>query len=490
MRQLFNPGHEKPAVYWRAREHTGRVVLPVSSHADPAPPPDPPPRCSNSLTAQDIWDARVARQPTALALGGSVRAACCVPRGRQPAGVRVARCSPHADWALAVLAVDSGTTAPKYRNLPSASRRGRRRPGRADACPGTADRHARGRARAGSHASRVRASGRLRRRRAAQADLGFDRACPRRRARRSRNWSSTAGRSSRRWRIGAGRYADRQRSRCRTPTASASSSCRCCCRARRWSCANRSSRTSCRPMPSAYDARMFAGVPFMFDYFLANPPATGWPASAAHADFRRRAADAVDRPRLLRPLRRSRFTRSTARANPAASPSTTSDTIWRRRHGRPAAARRDDHALVPDGRALPEEQRPRPHSQWQACRRIRRRVGWRASATTDSSPATTARSTPMDGSVLTGRVSSFINVAGKKVQPAEVEDVLRTMPGVRDVRVLAAADPQRGEQVAACIVRDRTDPAALDARRAQILLGATRAVQDSRASSSSSMPSR
>ena len=30
--------------------------------------------------------------------------------------------------------------------------------------------------------------------------------------------------------------------------------------------------------------------------------------------------------------------------------------------------------------------------------------------------------------------------------------MLRTMPGIRDVRVVAASDPQRGEQVAACIV--------------------------------------
>ena len=53
---------------------------------------------------------------------------------------------------------------------------------------------------------------------------------------------------------------------------------------------------------------------------------------------------------------------------------------------------------------------------------------------------------------LTGRVSSFINVAGKKVQPAEVEDVLRQMPGVCDVRVMGAPDTQRGEQVVACLV--------------------------------------
>jgi long-chain acyl-CoA synthetase len=62
---------------------------------------------------------------------------------------------------------------------------------------------------------------------------------------------------------------------------------------------------------------------------------------------------------------------------------------------------------------------------------------------------------------LTGRVSSFINVAGKKVQPAEVEDVLRQMPGVRDVRVVGAADPQRGEQVVACLVADPSEEAAI-----------------------------
>jgi long-chain acyl-CoA synthetase len=53
--------------------------------------------------------------------------------------------------------------------------------------------------------------------------------------------------------------------------------------------------------------------------------------------------------------------------------------------------------------------------------------------------------------VLAGRISSFINVAGRKVEPGEVERVLRTLPGVADVRVLAATDPSRGEQIAAVI---------------------------------------
>jgi acyl-CoA synthetase (AMP-forming)/AMP-acid ligase II len=59
--------------------------------------------------------------------------------------------------------------------------------------------------------------------------------------------------------------------------------------------------------------------------------------------------------------------------------------------------------------------------------------------------------------VLVGRVSSFVNVAGKKVQPDEVEQVLRAMPGVRDVRVVAADDVRRGQQLVACIVANGPD---------------------------------
>jgi acyl-CoA synthetase (AMP-forming)/AMP-acid ligase II len=55
--------------------------------------------------------------------------------------------------------------------------------------------------------------------------------------------------------------------------------------------------------------------------------------------------------------------------------------------------------------------------------------------------------------ILTGRASSFINVAGKKIQPEEVEQVLRSMRGVEDVRVLGVADAVRGQQVVACVVR-------------------------------------
>src|SRR4029079_11342611 len=51
-----------------------------------------------------------------------------------------------------------------------------------------------------------------------------------------------------------------------------------------------------------------------------------------------------------------------------------------------------------------------------------------------------------------GGISSFINVAGRKVQPEEVEAVLRCMPGVADVRVVGGEDARRGQQVVACVV--------------------------------------
>src|SRR5262249_21359196 len=57
--------------------------------------------------------------------------------------------------------------------------------------------------------------------------------------------------------------------------------------------------------------------------------------------------------------------------------------------------------------------------------------------------------------LLRGRASSFVNVAGRKVQPDEVEGVLRSMPGIVDVCVVAAPDQRRGEQIVACIVADR-----------------------------------
>lgn len=55
---------------------------------------------------------------------------------------------------------------------------------------------------------------------------------------------------------------------------------------------------------------------------------------------------------------------------------------------------------------------------------------------------------------LTGRVSRFINIAGRKVHPDEVARVLLAFPGVSDARVFGIPDPSRGQALVACLVAD------------------------------------
>jgi len=56
------------------------------------------------------------------------------------------------------------------------------------------------------------------------------------------------------------------------------------------------------------------------------------------------------------------------------------------------------------------------------------------------------------GMRIVGRLSDVINVAGKKVNPAEVEAQLLSLSGVRQVVVFGRASPLRNEEVAACVV--------------------------------------
>ena len=51
-----------------------------------------------------------------------------------------------------------------------------------------------------------------------------------------------------------------------------------------------------------------------------------------------------------------------------------------------------------------------------------------------------------------GRVSDVINVAGKKVNPAEVEAELLSVPGVREAAVFGRTSSLRHQEVAACVV--------------------------------------
>ena len=59
-----------------------------------------------------------------------------------------------------------------------------------------------------------------------------------------------------------------------------------------------------------------------------------------------------------------------------------------------------------------------------------------------------------DGFRIVGRISDVINVAGKKVSPAEVEAELLRCAGVRGAVVFGRESTLRNEEVAACVVAD------------------------------------
>jgi long-chain acyl-CoA synthetase len=67
--------------------------------------------------------------------------------------------------------------------------------------------------------------------------------------------------------------------------------------------------------------------------------------------------------------------------------------------------------------------------------------------------------------ILIGRLSAFVNVAGRKVHPEEVALHLREMPGVRDVRVVGVPSVSRGEQLVAIVVCEGPAPSLLQVRR-------------------------
>jgi acyl-coenzyme A synthetase/AMP-(fatty) acid ligase len=57
-----------------------------------------------------------------------------------------------------------------------------------------------------------------------------------------------------------------------------------------------------------------------------------------------------------------------------------------------------------------------------------------------------------DGYRIVGRSSDLINVAGKKVHPAEVEAEILRRKGVREAIVFGRESERRNQEVAACVV--------------------------------------
>ena len=71
---------------------------------------------------------------------------------------------------------------------------------------------------------------------------------------------------------------------------------------------------------------------------------------------------------------------------------------------------------------------------------------------------------------LLGRIDRLINVSGRKVNPIEIEEALRGLPGLREAVVFGTPDHARGEAVSACLVAGKglTREAVLAACRARL----------------------
>jgi long-chain acyl-CoA synthetase len=193
-----------------------------------------------------------------------------------------------------------------------------------------------------------------------------------------------------------------------------------------------------------FGARLFPGVPFMFEYFLDNPPAGGWPPTL-------RRLISAGAP-LTAETRRAFHDRFGVKIHSFYGSSETGGISF------DGDDEIDDSGTV--GRPLPGV----TITLQPASGRIHVRGDAVSSGYVDETSDGFADGGFLTGDcgewdargrlLLRGRVSSFVNVAGRKVQPDEVEAVLRAMPGIVDVRVVAAPDAQRGQQIVACIVAD------------------------------------
>ena len=200
-------------------------------------------------------------------------------------------------------------------------------------------------------------------------------------------------------------------------------------------------------------ARVLPGVPFLFQYFVTNPPPGGWPPRLQWLI----SAGAPLPPATVRAFH-DRFgvkIHSFYGATEAGGIAFDGDDEIR------------DEAVV--GCALPGVTitlQPDDHAP-EGAGRIHVRSAAVASGYSDETRDGFDGRGFLTGDygawdrrgqlTLRGRVSAFVNVAGRKVRPEEVEEVLRTMPGVREVRILAAPDARRGQQIVACLVADAGD---------------------------------
>jgi long-chain acyl-CoA synthetase len=210
-----------------------------------------------------------------------------------------------------------------------------------------------------------------------------------------------------------------------------------------------------------FRSRVFAGVPYMFNYLTTNPPADGWPSClqlliSAGARLDTQMAHAFRERFGLKIHSFYGASETGGIAYDASDGLMTDGHVGTAMPGVTISLRPDEEAADGSGRIFV-------------------RSGSVALGYSDDDD----ESGFIDGGfltgdlgyvdagaqvTLTGRASPAVNVAGRKVHPAEVERVLRSMNGVDDVCVIAAPDPRRGQQILACII-SRQLSSALEVRQ-------------------------
>jgi long-chain acyl-CoA synthetase len=197
-------------------------------------------------------------------------------------------------------------------------------------------------------------------------------------------------------------------------------------------------------------ARVFPGVPFMFGHFAAHAPAGGWPSSLRLLIS---AGARLDVETI------SRFRDQFGRAIHSFYGSSETGGIAFNECDEPADPGCVGRglggvtiALQPQDGAPPGSGRVHVSSDRVACGYAGEDAAGGPFGGGGFLTGDVGRLDERGRLVLTGRVSSFINVAGRKVGPEEVERTLLEMPGVADVCVVAIPDLRRGQRIGACLV--------------------------------------
>ncbi len=200
----------------------------------------------------------------------------------------------------------------------------------------------------------------------------------------------------------------------------------------------------------AYNARVFCGVPFMFDHFLAHPGDGRWPATLTRLMAAGARLDPATQARFREQFGVSVHSFYGTSETGGICFDSSDDPPGETRVGRPLPGVCVTLRPFPDaGPGVGQV-----HIQSDAVS-----VGYVNDPTPDPGfvdggflAGDLGRFDEEGRLILTGRVSNFINVAGRKVQPEEVEQVLRALPGVHHAAVLGIDDEIRGELLVACLV--------------------------------------